>query len=69
MLKTAFSALIRLNYIKVNKNKLNTDDDNNNSSNINSGRINNKIANLSSSIKKMDSREGFFIFKASLAFT
>lgn len=50
---------------KANKNKLDIDggDD------INSDKINNKIANLSSSIKKMSSKVSFFISKASLTFT
>lgn len=58
------SILDCLSHIKFNKNKLNI----NSSSSIDSSKINNKIANLLSNIKKMDSQVNFLNFEASLAF-
>lgn len=61
---TIQSALGRLSQFMPNKNEPNT----NSSSSVGSGWINDKIANVSSSIKKINSGVGFLIFKASLAF-
>ena len=60
----ALRAPARPTYTKTNKNELSIDS----GDNIDSGRIDDKIANLSSSIKKMSSGVGFLISKASLAF-
>ena len=65
MLKTmASSVLIMLAHIKINKNELNI----NGISGIDDSRINNKIANLSSSAKKISSKTGFLTPKTSLSF-
>lgn len=53
-----------LSHTKSNKNGLDKDG----GSGIGGGRIGDRIANLSSTIKKMSSKAGFFTFQASLAF-
>lgn len=60
----ALQALVRPACIKTNKNELDIDGGNS----IGGDRIDNKMVNLSSSIKKMSSKAGFFISKTCLAF-
>lgn len=65
MLKiTIPSNLSLLSHTRRNINKL----DKNSGGSINGGRIDDKIANLSTTIKKISSGEGFFTFEDSLAF-
>lgn len=61
----AFSALKRPERSKSNRKKPDTDI----GSGVSSDKIDNKNVNLSSNIKKMNFKIGFFIFKAKLVFT
>ena len=62
---TAPSTLARAAYTKAEENELGTDG----GGGISGGRIDDRLANLSSSTKKMSSGSSFFTFEASLAFT
>ena len=59
------STLATLARTKANENELIT----NSGSNIDNSSIDDRLANLSSFIKKMSSRSGFFTFEANLTFT
>ena len=66
MLKTTVLLVpVRSVCIKANENKFDTDS----GSDISGNRIESKMANLSSSTKKMISKAGFLTFEAYLAFT
>ena len=66
MLKTTTPSVpARSACIRTNENEPSIDDDDG----IGGGRMDDKMANPTSSIKKMSSKAGFLTFKASLAFT
>ncbi len=68
MPKITLSALVHPSCTKVSKNEIDMDSDGGNGQ-IECSNINNKIANLSSSIKKRSFGGGFFRSKASLTLT